>query len=128
MSERATTWTVLGLAGCIAWLGASDRPGGWNDGSRFATVECLVDHGTWAIDESVFCTPGPYGDGVAPAGTLDKLFIDGHFYSDKSPVPGLLMAGPYWLWRHCGGPAAAERPDVFCRFLTLLTAGLVPAW
>ncbi|MFL5327729.1 MAG: hypothetical protein ACJ8C4_02340 [Gemmataceae bacterium] len=118
------TFVVVVLATAIAWLGATDRPGGWNDGSRLATVESLVDRHTWEIDDSIFCTATPYGGDLAPRGTLDKLFINGHYYSDKSPVPALLMAGPYWLWRICGGPSAAERPDLFCWGMTFLTSGM----
>ena len=42
----------------------------------------------------------------------DVMFIGGHFYSDKSPVPTVLLAGGYRAWRAVGGPAAADRcPD-----------------
>ena len=72
---------VLFLASLVAVVSARDYPGGWNDGSRLATVESLVERHTWAIDDSPFL-----------AGTQDKLLIGGHYYSDKSPVPAVLMA------------------------------------
>ena len=112
------------LAAGIAWFGATDHPGGWNDGSRFATVESLVDHHTWVIDNSIFCTCKPYDPGSTPNGTLDKLYINGHYYSDKSPVPAVLMAGPYWLWRQVGGPSVAENPRLVCFWLTVFSSGL----
>ncbi len=132
MSERCIHWWILIAATCVAVVGATDHASSWNDGSRLATVECLVDHGTWIIDRSIFVVapletcPHPYGNQAAefPHGTLDKLFIDGHYYSDKPPVPALLTAGPYWLWRACGGPSAAARPDWFCWCMTLCTSGL----
>lgn len=119
-----TTIVIAFVAAGIAWIGATDRPGGWNDGSRLATVESLVDHGTWAIDDSTFCTSTPYDPGAVPNGTLDKLFIRGHYYSDKSPVPALLMAGPYWIWRSINGAAVADNPRSVCFFLTLMSSGI----
>src|SRR5262245_17141109 len=93
-------------AGVLAILTARPYAGGWNDGSRLATVESLVDHHTWAINDSIYVTPDraaqqPYApDSVAAqTGTFDKLLIDGRFFSDKSPVPALPMAGVYQLWR-----------------------------
>ncbi|HMC65084.1 MAG TPA: hypothetical protein VKI65_09090 [Gemmataceae bacterium] len=126
------------LAGAAIVAAVSVRPyaGSWNDGSRLAAVESLVDHRTFAIDQSIFVqvpkptspeapTPYPAGDvGLTEQGTRDKLFIDGHFYSDKTPVPSLLMAGIYQTWRSCGGATARQRPDLFCYVLTIGTSGL----
>lgn len=124
-------WVVLAAA-VLAAVTARPYAGAWNDGSRLAAVESLVDRHTFAIDDSVYLTPSaasrpPYGPSNALAaayGTQDKLLIDGRWYSDKSPVPAVLMAGPYQLWRWAGGPSAAERPDLFARGLTWLFAGL----
>src|SRR5262249_11888105 len=104
---------VLACAVAVAWLGCRDCPGSWNDASRLATVESLVDRHTLVIDDSVYT-----------AGTRDKLWINGHFYSDKSPVPALLMAGPYWLWQRLTGKTAAGDGDDFCRVMTLTSSGL----
>src|SRR6516225_9004255 len=41
----------------IACASAHDFAGSWNDGSRLATVECLVDSGTLVIDRSIFTLP-----------------------------------------------------------------------
>ena len=89
----------------------------WNDGSRLAAVESLVDYRTWAIENSIFVDPSrvepldplPYAPCRAgwvsqgerllfmasASGTGDKMWIGGHFYSDKAPVPSLLMAAFY---------------------------------
>jgi hypothetical protein len=113
-------------------LSAHDRAGGWNDGSRLATVECLVDYGTLAIDRSIFVVPpraerqNPYPptNHVLERGTLDKLRVNGHFYSDKSPAPALLMAGVYQVWKCLTGLTAREAPGRFCYWMTVGTSGL----
>jgi hypothetical protein len=114
----------------IAWVSARDYVGGWNDGSRLATVESLVDYRTWAIDRSIFLVPAeshesPYlDDALIRTGTLDKLWINGNYYSDKSPVPALLMAGIYKAWQWMTGLTAAASPKQFCFLMTLMTSGL----
>ncbi len=106
------TWAIILGAAVVAAVSARSYVGGWNDGSRLATVECLVDHETWAIDDSVF------------AGTKDKLLIGGRYYSDKSPVPAVLMAGQYALLKAITGWTAAADETRFCEVLCLVTAGL----
>jgi hypothetical protein len=123
---------VVLIAAVLAAVTARPYGGAWNDGSRLATVESLVDRHTFAIDDSIYLNPSaaarpPYDPAkplVARYGTLDKLLIDGRWYSDKSPVPAVLMAGPYQVWRWAGGPSAADRPDLFALGLTWLFAGL----
>ena len=65
----AAAWVLAAVALAIAAVGARPYAGGWNDGSRLATVECLVDYHTMAIDRSIFVqvpppdgsqTPSPY--------------------------------------------------------------------
>lgn len=133
--DRIVGCGVLGLATAIALVSASDYAGSWNDGSRLATVEALVDQHTLAIDHSIFVDVPKSGRADAPLpyrrddadllehGTLDKLFIDGHYYSDKSPVPALLMAAAYEPL-HQLGLQAAKRPDLFCYRMTLVSSGL----
>lgn len=121
------------LASVIALASARPYAGCWNDGSRLATVESLIDHGTFVIDASVFVhpprppAPNPYPDddpGLQQSGTQDKLFINRHYYSDKSPVPGVLMAGAYQLWQWLTGWTAHTHPAAFCRDMTLVSSGL----
>ncbi len=83
---------VVGFAGAFAYAGS------WNDGSRLAAVESIVDHHTLAIDDSIFVRVpadaavtgrAPYpvqNDDLLQFGTRDKLLINGHFYSDKPAV------------------------------------------
>lgn len=123
-------WIAFWIS-CIVLIAVSARPyaGSWNDGSRLAAVESIVDHDTLAIDDSIFVRvpPGiePYRDpGCLARGTCDKLFINGHFYSDKPAVISFLMAGVYQSWRWAGGPSFAERPDLVCRLMTWATSGM----
>ena len=61
----------------------------WNDGSRFATIQNLVEKHSFVIDHSMFFT-------------YDKVFINGHFYSDKPPVFSVIAATPYFLFYNTG--------------------------
>ena len=133
---EASWEVVVLLAGLVlAIVGARDHAGSWNDGSRLATVESLVDHHTWAIDDSVFVvvppamrwTPSPYpteNEGLMDGGTKDKLFIKGHFYSDKPPVQALLLAAEYRAWQILSGDTFRSRADRVCRLLTIGSSGL----
>jgi hypothetical protein len=134
--HRSGWWVAALVGGCAALLAvirACPYAGGWNDGSRLATVEALVDAHTLAIDHSIFVEvplpphPVPYPAGepvLLHHGTLDKLFIGGHYYSDKSPVPAVLLAGFYQLWQWTTGWTARMHPDHFCRAMTLASSGL----
>ena len=130
----AAAWVLAAVALAIAAVGAEPFAGSWNDGSRLAAVESLLDRGTLAIDDSVFCKPQLAGEGPSPypadrpdltiAGTLDKLFINGHYYSDKPFVVSVVLAAGYKPLMWLGLPSPGERPDVFCWVMTLLTSGL----
>jgi hypothetical protein len=136
--ERAWVgWDVLifGAALLLAWFAATDHAGSWNDGSRLATVEALVDHHTWAIDDSIFvkvprrthaiATPYPAKDRLLMSrGTLDKLWINGHFYSDKSPLPALLMSVEYFAWKTFTGSTARTDVGGFCKAMAFGSSGL----
>src|SRR5690349_4034542 len=106
-------------AAVLAAAGARPFAGAWNDGSRLAAAESLGERGTLVIDDSIFVRVPPPEEGrPAPyppdrpdlllLGTRDKLLVGGHFYSDKSPVPNVLMAGLYRAWLALGGPTADE--------------------
>jgi hypothetical protein len=133
VSERGWHALVVAAACVVAVFSAREYAGGWNDGSRLATVESLVDHGTWAIDNSIFVNVPrdkqrkPYDPATSQlneGGTLDFLLIGGKRYSDKSPVPALLMAGEYTVLKNLTGNTARNDPDHFCWWLTLLSSGL----
>lgn len=127
-------WLLLAASTVLAIVLARPYAGGWNDASRLATAESVVDRGTMAIDDSIFVRvpqhqglPLPYPVDRADLlthGTLDKLYISGSFYSDKTPLPSLYLAGIYRVWTWCGGPMASDRADLFCLVLTWSSSGL----
>ncbi len=86
----------------------------WNDSSRLAAVESLVDYHTLAIDHSLY---------LAGAGG-DKLFIDGNYYSDKPLVPSFLLALYYQVLQTCTGLVAHDTPARFAYWMALGGAGL----
>lgn len=125
---------LIAVASLVALASARDYAGGWNDGSRLATVESLVDRHTLAIDDSIFVrsaasadAPNPYAPGdelLRTKGTQDKLLINGHYYSDKSPLPAFWLAAWYALLRHLTGLTAHEHPRLFCYLMTVLSSGI----
>jgi hypothetical protein len=137
--ERRAEVAVALLALLLAVAGVRSYAGSWNDGSRLATVECLVDYHTLAIDRSIFVATAEHlkNGGVSPYdptlpqldrdGTGDKMLVRGHFYSDKGPAPALWMAGCYWLWQKATGWTAASHPHEFVWFITLTSSGLAYA-
>ena len=132
--RRAGGWTLVLISASLVAVAGPLPTVSWNDGSRLAAVESLVDYGTWAIDDSIFVNasrvepgaPLPYEpcERTAGTGTLDKMFIGGHYYSDKSPVPSLLMAGVYKALQWTTGLDARSQPDVFIGVMTLATSGV----
>ncbi|MFL5342620.1 MAG: hypothetical protein ACJ8F7_21005 [Gemmataceae bacterium] len=122
---------VLTAAAAVALASARPEAGCWNDGSRLATVESLVDRGTFAIDDSIFVVVPPDRNPYAAdqpqlvhEGTLDKMRINGHFYSDKPPTSAILLAGCYKAIQIVTGLTAREQPRRFCWLMSLLGAGL----
>lgn len=121
--EWGLVFLVAAVAALVAILSARPCAGSWNDGSRLASVESLVERGTLVIDDSIYLdvpsahdpdAPSPY-DPAVPAlqcGTGDRILVNGHYYSHKSPVPSVLMAGLYAGLRQCG-LTAREHPGWF---------------
>jgi hypothetical protein len=130
----AAAWILAAVAFLGTAAGARPCAGGWNDGSRLAAVESLIERGTFAIEGSVFVTPPqelidrgtpPYipGSATNTTGTLDRLYINGHFYSEKPAVVSVLMAGGYRTLMWFGAPRPSERPDVFAQLITIFACG-----
>jgi hypothetical protein len=126
--------TAVVAAAALGLAAAAARPyaGGWNDGSRLAAAESLLDRGTLGIDDSVFVRPAHSGPRPYPAdrpdllavGTLDKLFIAGRFHSDKPAAANVLTAAVYRPFLWLGFPSPGARPDVFAWAVTVLTSGV----
>lgn len=82
-----------------------------NDSSRLATIESVVEGGTFIIDNSTFNS------------TIDKALINGHFYSDKAPGSAFLGVPIYFLLRIFGLSFSANL-DICYFLLTILSSGL----
>jgi hypothetical protein len=123
------TACVLALAAfALAALSAKPYATAWNDGSRLASVEALVERGTFRIDGTTFLegAPGAYeaNNPLLAKGTLDKLLIDGHWYSDKPPLVSVPLAGAYRTLMACGAPAPSEAPGAFAWVVCVLLSGI----
>src|SRR5487761_1480176 len=132
--RRRAELCLIVLASLVAAASARDYAGGWNDGSRLASVESLVDRHTLVIDGSIFVrspatarAPNPHSPGddlPRTQGTKDKLLIRGHYYSDKSPLPAFWLAAWYQLLQWSTGLEAREQPRLFCYLMTVVSSGL----
>jgi hypothetical protein len=129
---------IVAGAALLAVLVARPYASSSNDGSRLATVECLVDYHTLQIDRSIFVDPPPptsparqlpYPLGeeyehLSTLGTADKIFVKGHFYSEKPPVAAFYMAGVYEVLQTLTGLKARENARSFCWWMALTSSGL----
>lgn len=82
-----------------------------NVGSRYATVEALVNHGTYAIDDTQYNR------------TIDKVMVDGHYLSSKPPLLPTTTAGAYWVYRRITGKDIRQDERSVVTFLNLLMIG-----
>ena len=130
----AAAWVLAAVAFAVAAAGARPFASAWNDGSRLASVESLVARDTFCIDGSVFLAPPPelFDRGTPPydpdnpltrRGTLDKLLIDGRYYSDKPPLVSVPLAVAYRGLMRLGLPKPSDRPDVFAWVVCVLLSG-----
>lgn len=94
MSPRAR---MLVFFGATLFLCSWHLDGGHNDNtmSRALAVAALVGHGTLEITEHHDLTG-------------DKALIDGHYYSDKAPLPVFIVAPFWWLGRVIGAVKPGE--------------------
>jgi hypothetical protein len=75
---------ILFVAIFLLWLCLTKvHTHSWQEESRMATVQALVEQGTFIIDHTEFNRTG------------DKVFINEHFYSDKTPLLSVVAAGAY---------------------------------
>lgn len=83
LSQGSPTRRLTILLLLIATGTTHCAPFNWNDESRMATIQSLVESKTLVIDDSEF------------AGTGDKVLVAGHFYSEKPAFPALMGAAVY---------------------------------
>lgn len=74
----------------ITLLSVKPAASSWNDYSRMATIQSLVEQHTFIIDNSDFVNTG------------DKVFINGHYYSDKPVISSIIGAIVYFPLYHVG--------------------------
>ena len=106
LGRLARLCALIAVSILIAIVGARPYAVGWNDGSRLAAVESLVDYHTWDISRSIFIDiPSGNSPYVDPhfKGALDKLKVGDRWYSDKSPPVSLAMAGIYQAFQSLTG-------------------------
>ncbi|MBF2028856.1 MAG: hypothetical protein IGS48_19195 [Oscillatoriales cyanobacterium C42_A2020_001] len=87
-------------------------PVGWNDQSRMAQIQSLVEHGSFIIDKSIFLVTG------------DKYFFNNHFYSDKPPILAL-YASPFYFALKQLGLSFEKNIGLTYYLLTLLSIGIL---
>jgi hypothetical protein len=111
LAELQPRGRLILLLSLIA-LGATHcAPTTWNDESRMGTIQALVEFHSFIIDHTEFASTG------------DKVFIDGHFYSDKPPLPAMMGAIIYFPLYHLGFKLhGGNSLPYFC--ITLLTVSL----
>jgi hypothetical protein len=93
-------------------LATHTRVGGWNDASRLAMVEAIVERGHLWID----------GTHMSRF-TGDIVRIDGRFYSDKPPALAFAAVPVYALQVALGSTFRKNLPETYY-WTTLLTVGL----
>lgn len=86
-----------------------------NDESRIATIESLVERGTFQLDDSIY---------ISDPNFVDKIFVDGHFYSSKPPVLSYISAPVYFILYYLGFRfRPVEVPSMAYYLQTLLIIG-----
>jgi hypothetical protein len=83
-----------------------------NTGSRYATIESLVDRGTFFIDRSRYVR------------TIDKYKVGEHYISSKPPALPAFGAGVYWVYQELTGKTIARHEGDVVRVVSLFTGGL----
>lgn len=109
-ATRRPFWVflVLAVTGVVTVLPKSM---GWNDMTRMATIQAIVEHGTLSIGNTAF------------ANTMDKVYIAGQYFSDKPVTPQLLGALVY-APLHAMGLTLNEHWNLAYGLITLFTVKL----
>ena len=89
---RRSTGAVLFVTFLLLWAALTKvYTHSWQEESRMATVQALVEQGTFIIDHTEFNRTG------------DKVSVNGHFYSDKTPLLSVAAAGMYSVLHNAFG-------------------------
>lgn len=103
---------ALLAVGLFLILATHDRYGGWNDTSRLAMVEAIVEHRRLFVDGTEMGRKSG-----------DVCMIDGRYYSDKPPAVALLAVPVYAVEVALGLSFRETLPRAYY-WTTLLTIGL----
>jgi hypothetical protein len=104
--------SALLAVGLFLVLATHDRYGGWNDTSRLAMVEAIVEHGRLFVDGTEMGRKSG-----------DVCMIGGRYYSDKPPAVALLAVPVYAAEVALGLSFRETLPRAYY-WTTLLTIGL----
>ncbi len=83
--------------------------------ARLATVQAIVEQGTFAIDGTDFTT------------TRKTVDVNRRTYSDQPPMMAALLSGPYWVM-HRNGLTFHHDPWKVAYLLTVLGVAIPAAW
>jgi hypothetical protein len=83
-----------------------------NTGSRYATIESLVDHGTFHIDKSRYVR------------TIDKYKVGDNYISSKPPTLPAFGAAVYWVYQELTGKTIARHEGDVVRTVSFWTGGV----
>lgn len=86
-----------------------------NTGSRYATIEALVDLGTYHIDKTHYVQ------------TIDKYKVGEHYISSKPPTLPTIGAGVYWAYQKLTGKTIGRHEGDVVRTVSFFTGGLCHA-
>lgn len=111
---RDTLFVGIALAAVAVFLVVAThrRYGGWNDTSRLAMVEAIVEHGRLYVDGTEMSRKSG-----------DVCMIDGRYYSDKPPAVALMAVPVYAAEVARGLTFRTDLPRAYY-WTTLLTIGL----
>ena len=110
--SRLPVAAALAAVGVFLAVATHRSYGGWNDTSRLAMVEAIVEHGRLWVDGTAMGRR-----------TGDVCVIDGHYYSDKPPAVALMAVPVYAAEVRLGITFAGALPRAYY-WTTLLTIGL----
>jgi hypothetical protein len=83
-------WWIFFVSLALLAVFTSTHVQTWNDASRMMAISAIVDQNTLSIDKVTFVSTG------------DKVFINGHFYSDKPALSYIVGVPVYWLISNFG--------------------------
>lgn len=111
--DLAVVFMVMASLMLVAWNLQKTSLRNANTGSRFATIEALVDHGTFYIDRTHYVK-----------GTIDKVKLHDRFLSSKPPLLPTYGAGVYWLHKKLTGQTIGEHEHTVVPVVTLASGWL----